>query len=561
MAHNRNTGWRIVKWAAIVLGTIILLLISVVLFISTPYGQKVVKNQGEKYLKNKLQTNLSIGSFRFGLRTGIHLRDIYLEDQQKRKLLSVNKLDVIYDFQKLLSKNIALNEISLQGVQVNLYRDSNSDKFNFDFISESFALNEPKTVDDTTSAFTINLGKFNLDSISFLMDDQYGGQKIAANISELKTDLRKTDLEKLIFHADYIFSDGLNVKAYLTKTDRAPTATNDDTSSTSFQFISDTLGLTRTAIRFENISDEPLTVLTDVGSLHAKGVDFRSDQQSLLIGIIQLREHTTNVETRSSKITRAEKPAETTSKPFRFKIDSLVIENNDISYSDNAFPKLKAKAIDYNHLGIAALNIHAANLNSDGYMYTATIHNLSAIESSGFTVRALEGKFKYSDTVIQLQNMLLKTRGNQIAADADVRVIKIKGRPDNYRIRSILSSPGLNLDEAVYFQPALAQNKYFKPLLNKSIQLNTTMDGTLDNLHIRKLILREASTRINASADVLNLPDVDRMVINLKLNELSSTRKDILALLPKGTIPDSMLHYIPEKFNNKRIYKGSLDNM
>ncbi|HLO80670.1 MAG TPA: hypothetical protein VK166_06915 [Chitinophagaceae bacterium] len=561
MARSRNTLWGIVKWASIGLGTIVLLLLSLILFISTPYGQRVIKNQGEKYLRNKLHTNLAIGSFRFELKKGVKLTDIYLEDQQKRKLLSVHQLDLNYNFNALLNKNIQLSEIRLRGVQVNLYRDSTSEKFNFDFISEAFTLNEPKTVDDTTSAFTINLGKLNLDSISFLMDDQYGRQKYAANINMLKTDLRKTDLDKLIFHADYIFTDGVNVKAYLAPTKKTANPTAPDIASTNFQFVSDTLGLTRTSIRFESISETPITVITDLGSLQAKGVDYRSEQQSLVIGFINLQDHSSNVETRTVKTTKPDTLTTATSKPFRFKIDSVSIENNDLFYSDNAQPKLKTKAIDFNHLGLAGLTIHAAKIISDGNLYSAAISDLSVYESSGFEIQELKGGINYSDTVIQLQNIFLKTAKNQLAANADVRIMKIKGRPDNYRIKSTLSSPGLKLDEVLYFQPDLAQNKYFTPLLNKSIQLNTTMDGTLDNLHIRQLIIRESATRINASADVMNLPDVDRMVINLKLNEFSSTRNDILALLPKGTIQDSLLHYIPEKISLKGNYKGSLDNM
>ncbi len=561
MAHNRNTGWRIVKWASIGLGIIILLLISLVLFISTPYGQKVVKNQGEKYLRNKLRTNLSIGSFRIGLSTGIHFRDIYLEDQEKRSLLSIHQLDVIYDLQALLLKNITLNEISMQGVQVNLYRNSSSDEFNFDFIPEAFSSGEPEPVGNTPSAFTIKLGKIHLDSVSFLLDDQYAGQRYEADINEFKTDLAKSDLEKMIFHAGYIFSDGLNVNAVLKQTGKVEIASDTSTSSASFQFVSDTLGISKASIRFESVSGEPITVVTGINSLNAKGLDYRSGQQSLVAGFIKLKDHSTNVETRSSKTPGPTIAAASTSKPFRFKIDSVAIENNNITYADNAFPKLKNKSIDFHHLGIAALNIHAAKISSDGNSYAATINDLSATEAGGFMVRELKGTFGYSDTAIQLQNLFLKTSGNQLTANANVKILKTRGRQDNYGIRATMSTPGLNLREAIYFKPELAANKYFTPLLNKSIQLNTNIDGTLDQLHIRQLIIKEASTRINASANVKNLPDVDRMVIDLRLNELSSTRNDILALLPKGTIPDSMLHYIPEKIALKGIYRGSLQNI
>jgi autotransporter translocation and assembly factor TamB len=563
MAQIRKTVWRVVKWALIGLGTVILLLVALIIFISTPAGQNFVKNQGEKYLRNKLQTNLSIGSFRFGLSTGIHLRQIYLEDQQKRVLLSVNQLDVDYNFEALLKKNVLLNEIRLRGVQVNLFRDRDSDKFNFNFIPEAFASNEPESPDSaTSSSFTINLGKLNLDSIYFQMDDQYAGQKYVADINQFKTDLRNTDLDKMIFHADYIFSDGINVQAYLDPVKRPSSGSVTDTSSSNFQFVSDTIRLTRTSFRLDNRSADPLTLITDVGSMQAKGLDYHGDQQTLAVEIIALQDHSTQVGTRTSKKTTEQtQTSDTGGKPFRFKIDSLTLNNNDISYTDSSYPKLKSRAIDYHHLAVGALNIRAADISSDGNMYNANISELSAKESSGFMVKYLRSNISYSDTAIKIQNLLIKTGSNEIAGNADVRIIKRPGRQDNYRIRTAITTPGLKLSEALYFQPDLAKNKYFTPLVNKSFRLNTNIDGMLDDLHIRQLVIKEASTSINASADIKNLPDVDRMVITLKLNEFSSTRSNIVALLPKGMIADSLLHYIPEKIGLKGIYKGTLQNM
>ncbi|HSF45138.1 MAG TPA: AsmA family protein, partial [Chitinophagaceae bacterium] len=514
MAHIRKSVWRVMKWVLIGLGAVILILTALLVFISTPAGQNFVKNQGEKYLRNKLQTNLSIGSFRFGLRTGIHLRQVYLEDPQKRLLLSIHELDVAYNFDALLKKNVLLNEIRLRGVQVNLYREVDNDKFNFDFISEAFALNEPKSVDDTTaSPFTINLGKFLLDSIYFQMDDKYAGQKIAANINELRTDLRKTDLEKMIFHADYIFSDGINVKAFLDPVKRTDPISGTDTSVVDFQIVTDTIRVSRTSVRLDNISEQPLTLITDFGQFQAKGLNFNNSKQALVVGVLNLQDHSTQVGMRSSeKIEEPKTTDETIGTPFSFKIDSLVLENNDISYTDSSFPKLNNRSIDYHHLALGAINIRAKNIRSDSSMYHGDISELSAMESSGFMVRQFRGNLSYSDTALKLQNLLLKTGANEIAGNAYVRILKTPGRKDNYYIKSVITTPGLKLSEALYFQPDLAKNKYFTPLVNKSISLNTSIDGMLNDLHIRQLVIRESSTRINASADVKNLPDVDRMV-------------------------------------------------
>lgn len=563
MAQISKTVWRVVKWALIGLGTVILLLVALMIFISTPAGQNFVKNRGEKYLRNKLQTNLSIGNFSFDLVTGLRLGQVYIEDPQNRLLLSIHKLDIAYDLDALLRKNISLKEIRLRGVQVNLYREPGNDKFNFNFITEAFASGEPKTVDDTSaSPFTINLGKIMLDSIYFKMDDKYAGQNFAVSINEFRTDLRKTDLNKKFFHADYLFSDGININAYLDPVKRPETNSGTDTSSAVFQIVSDTIRLTRTSARLDNRSGDPLTVITELGQFQAKRLNYNSSTQSLAVEIASLKEHSTQVGTRSSKKSPAPKQAvESTGPAFTFKIDSLSLENNDISYSDSSYRKIRNKAIDYHNLVLDGINIRAKKINSDGNTYRGEIIDLSAMESSGFMVKQLKGILSYSDTAIKLQNLLLKTGVNEIAGNADIGILRRPGRKDNYRIRSVITTPGLKLSEALYFQPDLGRNKYFAPLVNKSIRINTNIDGMLDDLHIRQLVIKEASTSINASADVKNLPDVDRMVIYLKLNELSSTRNDLVALLPKGMIPDSMLHYIPEKLKLKGIYKGSLQNM
>jgi hypothetical protein len=125
-------------------------------------------------------------------------------------------------------------------------------------------------------------------------------------------------------------------------------------------------------------------------------VDYRSEQQSLVASIIRLRDHSTHIETRSARTPVLTQTAATSSKPIRFKIDSVIIENNDFTFFDNSFPKLKTKSIDFLHFGIVALNVQAENISSDGNLYTATINDMSAQESSGFRVQTLKGKFAFS---------------------------------------------------------------------------------------------------------------------------------------------------------------------
>ena len=561
MVQKRTLGRRLVKGVALFLGGVILLLILVILLLQTPYGQKVAKNQAESYLRKKLQTRLSVGTLRINFLSGIHLTDLYLEDQQKRELGSIDKLDIRYNFSALFRKYIILSEINLQGVHIYLRRDSSGKTFNYDFIPAAFASSD-STVKET-SGFSIHLGKVSLDSIHFKMEDGFGGQYYDIKLPRFRTDITSSDLDKLHFHANYLISEGLNCSIILKETGKTEERIIDTLDvTTPMWFMTDTISITKTSFSFENKVDFT-DIKTIIDSLSGKMVDYRSETQSARLGLLVIKNHSTEISMKSIKQNPKTKEVELVApSTFTFYADSIAVENNHIAYNDNAYSKIKPGSIDYAHIGLDKLNIHVSGLGYNGRIYTGNIHDLSVKESSGFYVKQLRGGISYSDSAIVLKKVFLETGKNQLNIEANILVIPGKKATEkNYQITAALNSPALHLDEAIYFQPELAKNKYFIPLQKKSIQVSTVMNGTMDRLHIPQLIIKEAGNKISASADILNLPDTKNMVINLQLKEFSSSREGILSYLPKGTIPDSILHYIPETLSVKGLYKGSMDNM
>ena len=554
-----------VKWLAIFLGSVILLLILAIILLQTPYGQNIVKNQAEKYLTRKLQTRVSVGKLTINYLSGIHLSGLYLEDQQKKELLSIDKLDVLYDAAGLFRKYIILSDIRIKGLKLHLERDSSSEKFNYDFIPAAFASSDTtNTNKDDSSGFSIHLGKVSLDSILFTMDDGFGGQKYEISLPKFRTDITSSDIDKLHFHANYLLSDGLACSIILKQTGQTEERVIDTVDvSTPMRFMADSVLIRNTSFKFKNISDKT-DIDTKIAELFGWMVDYQSENLSARAGMISIKDHISEVNIKSVKTPKEEKAEVkvTTPSTFHFFIDSLAIENNRIAYNDNAYPKIKARAIDYSHMGLDKLNLHVSGLGYDGKMYSGRIHDLALVEASGFKVEQLNGSVAYSDSVIRLSKLYLKTGNNQLNLDANILILPGK-KPNekNYGITAGISSPALHLREALYFQPSLASNKYFAPLTNKTIQLRSTIHGELDDLHIPELVIKEGSNRITASADVLHLPDTKNMVINLRLKEFSSSREGILSYLPKGTIPDSILHYIPETLSVKGEYKGSMENM
>jgi hypothetical protein len=73
--------------------------------------------------------------------------------------------------------------------------------------------------------------------------------------------------------------------------------------------------------------------------------------------------------------------------------------------------------------------------------------------------------------------------------------------------------------------------------------------------------VKESQTILLASANIYNLPDIKKLLIDLRLQEFSGTRDALLSFLPPNTIADSLLHYIPQNFTLKGSYKGTINDL
>lgn len=116
--------------------------------IQIPYFQNLIKDKAVTYLEGKIKTPVKIGRIEIGLPKYIILEDIYFESQAGDTLLAGDKVKVDISLFKLLDNEVELNSIDLQGITATVKRNKDS-IFNFDYIIDAFASNEPK---DTTSA-------------------------------------------------------------------------------------------------------------------------------------------------------------------------------------------------------------------------------------------------------------------------------------------------------------------------------------------------------------------------------------------------------------------------
>ncbi|WP_336516420.1 translocation/assembly module TamB domain-containing protein [Pollutibacter soli] len=558
---------KVITWTLGVIGSVLLLILILMLLLQTPWGQNIVRVQAVKYLEKKLQTKVEIAKVRIRWLTHFHAEGIFLEDQQQRKLLHIGQLDVSYSLIDLFASKLSIPDININKIEIQLLRSAKDSVFNFHFIPLAFAGSPEAAKTKVSKPFIIDPGKITISGLKFLMDDRYGGSLYNASWNNLSTEIHDFNPDSLHFKVSYLLTDSIDCKINLhagTNVKNEPV--EEDTGASHLRIEADSFQLSNTVFLLENTQTK--MKISSIAALLG-GSNIRYDQSAFDIKakFLTLQQHKTEVELQTKKSSE-EKTSKTnsryTDKPFTWEAEQLFLDNNQVVFNDDAHPKMKRNDVDFRHLDISHLAMTASNAKYDGLKYEADIHQLQFREKSGFELLRLQTSVRYSDTGVSLQNLHAETNENLVRGHITVKynsTADITAYPQFTTIDAELSDTRIRLRELLYFSPSLANNKSFRPLTNKTFFINTTVHGTLNNLKIPTLSVKENKTSFVASAEVLHLPDTKKMIINLQLKSFSSTRADLLSFLPPNAIPDSLLHYIPATFSVNGTYKGTMKNM
>src|SRR5690606_38126730 len=109
---------------------------------------------------------------------------------------------------KLLSSEIDINSLSLEGVVANVSRNKDS-IFNFDYIIDAFASKDAKK--ESGDPMKIYVNKTNLDNIRLSFDDAISKNDVKVNLTHFDTRFKKFNLDKMDFDIAKITLDGLKL--------------------------------------------------------------------------------------------------------------------------------------------------------------------------------------------------------------------------------------------------------------------------------------------------------------------------------------------------------------
>ncbi len=556
-------GIKIILW---IVGSVIGLFLLIVLLLQIPYFQNIVKDKAVTYLEGKIKTDVNIDRIEIGLPKKVILEGVYFESREGDTLLAGDKLAIDIRLFKLLSNEIEINSINLEGITANVKRNKDS-VFNFDYIIDAFASDTPKDTTSAPMAFSIN--RVNLDRIKVTYSDATTKNDIKANLNHFDTRFRKFDLDNLEFDIPTINLDGLKLRLEQGMVDEIANTTQKAAEEASKQpnlkLSLKNIDIANLDIGYDNKESrldtklllEKMKIEVNEVNLKTQLIDLDNFELNGVKGQLALGKFE-----KQAKETLPEETAAVQSSQWKFRLNNTDIKNVAFKFDDENYARV-TEGIDYKHLDIKGLNLEAKDLAYAPDDMSGNINTFSVQDkNSGLDIQELNTEFKYGTKGAELKDLYIQTPQTLLKDEIVVSYPSIESLNEDIGelyVDANINGSRVGFKDVLLFVPSLADTNPFKSDPNGIMFINSRVKGKVNNLSIPNLEIRGVGrTVIAAIGRITGLPDVETAYFDMKIREFSSTAKDINMFVPTGTIPDNIK--LPEKLALKADFKGTLQN-
>ncbi|HUM46923.1 MAG TPA: hypothetical protein PLD84_08345, partial [Chitinophagales bacterium] len=542
------------------IASVILLLIVLFILLRTFWFQNFVVDRTTVWLSKKLNTTVMLEEVNITFPTAVYLKNLFVADQQKDTLLFIHELTVEISMKSLLKSQAIINEVKLNGATAHLSRTITNSSFNFNFIAAAFSSASPKPeVSDTAkSAFNLLLGKAILDKVHFTLNDEVSGMRGSASIGHLDVNFKDFDLAK-----QKILMDQLNWSNSMVHFRQTKPTISDTTPSSplSLQLGANHISLANLDLLYADTTTQ-INLVSKITKLEADPDTI--DIAKLVFDFKKLKVEQTSFYValgKSSTVdTLPEIASDSSSGDVIARCDELMLSDFHFRYDDKTAMPVRG-GMDYSHLDVKDINASVTNVSYQGIAIAADIHQIKASEKCGLNIKEGFGKFRMNDTGVSFDSCLLVTDKSTIRNDAGISYTSLEDISKDVGQLGVygnMKNATIAVSDILYFYPPLAENVYVKPSINRSLTIDGKIAGTLNNLQFKNLKVRSGGTDVIASGSIKGLPDADKMVMDVQLSRFSSTREELLALLPDSLFPSSIT--IPETFTLSGNYTGTPQN-
>ena len=559
--NKKYRGLRI--FGRILLGLFIFIML-ILLFIRSPWGQDIIKNQVVSSISDQTNTVVEIDRLFITFSGEISLDGLYLEDQQGDTLVYSRSLEAAVPLWPIIrGKGIAVNSLNWKGVRANITRKDTVEGFNFAFLAEAFAPADTTatstTANDTTAGTQeFSLGDITLSDFDVVYNDQVLGIESRYQVGSLNLEMEDTDLENMKFHA----SQGSITNSVIDYRQHPVPETPTDEEAPIPSFKIDELELQQVIANYESVEAGMLA--------HVELDEFMIElpRANLAENIIEINDLEMNNSSISLKTTTSEgqeEPEPETTEGFQWpewqvEVANISLNENTIVYVIND-EQVEAGVFNPDALGFENFSLDASDLYLRNEQAGADLQNLSFNESGGIDLDNFSFDASIDNRSLNIEDLVLELNENRLKGYLDIRYDSMEDlleNPENSVVEARLPEFHIDLSDLFLIQPELRINEYLLALSRKPLHGQVMAEGTLASLEISRANVNWGnSTSIAARGTVQNPTDPDNLQFDFPRIRMMSRRGDVRRFVDE----EQMNLNLPESFTLTAAVEGNTEDI
>ena len=560
-----STLARIFLW---IVASVIFLIILVFILVQTSFVQNFARKKVVTYLEHKLKTKVAIGKLHVDLPRSLSLQNVFIEDQAKDTLLYGGEIKVNIDMLRLLKNDIQIKEIALNNIVLEVKRLPPDSVFNFQFIVDAFKTEQKKVPQkQDTATLKMNIDEILVTKTRIVYKDAFTGNDMDLVFGNFDSKISTFDPTHLLFDVPSITLNGLKGYFYQNEPLKQPIKKTVSEASASpqnyLQFINKEINLSNIDVAYKSQSSHMNSTFVIANAIvHPKTIDLKNS----IITLNDLSMDNSDISVQTASKVPDKKPKDTVitvapTPAMKVIAGAINLKNINVNYDDQSAPKAPS-GMDFSHMGIKNLNVDISNLEYSADTTLLTMNSASMEEKSGFVLNNFNGDFMMDSSGVSLKNFLIQTPGSEIKNTLVISypsLAAIKSNPGNLHLDIDLQNSKINMKDIWTFMPKLkTQAPSLSP--NANLYVDAIIVGKVSDLNLKKVILRGLTTTdINVSGSIKGMPDTKKMYADLRINKFQTSRQDMLAFIPKNTLPKNIS--LPVAVSASGFVKGDMNNL
>ncbi|MEO7446399.1 MAG: translocation/assembly module TamB domain-containing protein, partial [Ferruginibacter sp.] len=553
--------WRVFLF--ILLGIFSILLLAMV-FINLPMGKTVVKNRVQSYLRDKLHTQVSIGSIDYSLPEWLEIKNVYIEDQHHDTLAYGEEISVDLNMVKLAFGKTDIQKIYLKNILLNINRKETDTAFNYLFVMDAFTGNKSSTAIPDTAALKLTLDRLVFDDVALRFQDQKTGNDFKARIDTLNVTLDVFQPDRVQFYINDFYARGINfnMKTY-----------KDIIIDTLTKRVIDTTVVTPAYALFLKAANINLYDLNVDVSNTIDGMQYANNIQHIKLthSIINLQHSIATADSLTldssfvkfvSPLIASKNPDTTAMVPWYLKLAHLDMKDNQVEFTDNTKPK--AGGFDPFHMKLQQLSTNIDDFHYSADTLTAKIKDLHFKDENGFSIDSLHLSYLQTAAQLSATEIYLKTPQSliqdQVIVNFDTVSATRSAREKNSTVSANINNSIIAFNDLYQLMPSMKSTLPPSKFANLSLRVNTELRGNLQHIYLPYLQLSGLTgSSLAAHGNLYNISDPERFSYDIYIEKSRITKTDLLKFMPAGN--EAAMRKIPQVFSLTGRIQGDKNNI